>query len=140
MRPSIDSYFLQIAQVVASRSTCLHRKVGCLLVKDGHAISMGYNGAPSGLEHCDTAGCTKPTSGQRHELCRATHSEANAIIQAALHGCSPEGGTLYSTHEPCLMCSKMLINAKIKRVVFMESYNDGGGIWLKAAGIEVIKI
>jgi len=139
-RPTLDQYFMEIAAVVAKRSTCLRNQVGAVLVRDKRILSTGYNGAPAGLEHCDSVGCAREgvESGTRHELCRAVHAEQNAIIQAALHGIGIEGATLYCTHQPCILCAKMMINARISRVVYSESYPDGTALhFLKQAGIEV---
>jgi len=141
-RPSWDEYFMQLAQLVATRSTCLRRKVGALLVKDKQIISSGYNGAPRGLAHCVELGCLREQknvpSGERHELCRATHAEANAIIQAAFHGVSTAGTTLYCTTAPCAICAKMLINAGVKRIVYTEGYPDKLGLeMLQQAGVDV---
>ena len=121
-RPSIDRYFLNIAAIVATRSTCLHRKVGAVLVRDNQIIATGYNGAPSGEPHCAEAGCSKPEHGIGMERCRAVHAEVNAIIQAAIHGVSTDGATLYCTHSPCAICSKILKNARITSVVYDEEY------------------
>ncbi|MEM2093791.1 MAG: dCMP deaminase family protein [Candidatus Bathyarchaeia archaeon] len=127
-RPSLDEYFIEIAHTVAKRSTCLHREVGAVIVKDKHIISTGYNGAPSGLPHCEEVGCLREKinipSGERHELCRGVHAEANALIQAALHGTSTEGASMYCTHQPCVLCAKLIINAKIREVIYKESYPD----------------
>lgn len=128
-RPSWDEYFMGMAKLTAQRSTCLRRKVGAVIVKDKHIIATGYNGAPRGLAHCgELGGCLreqlKVPSGQRHELCRALHAEQNAIIQAATLGQSIEGGTIYITHHPCSICSKMIINAGISRIVVSEGYPD----------------
>jgi dCMP deaminase len=139
-RPTLDQYFMEIAAVVAKRSTCLRNQVGAVLVRDKRILSTGYNGAPAGLEHCDSVGCAREgvESGTRHELCRAVHAEQNAIIQAALHGIGIEGATLYCTHQPSKLCAKMMINARISRVVYSESYPDGTALhFLKQAGIEV---
>jgi len=141
-RPSLDEYFMEIAQVVAKRSTCLRQKVGVIIVKDKRILTTGYNGAPSSLPHCLDVGCLREQlnipSGERHELCRAVHAEQNAIIQAALHGASIANATLYTTHQPCIMCAKMLINAKIRKVVYGKKYNDERGLeFLKEAGVEV---
>jgi dCMP deaminase len=139
-RPTLDQYFMEIAAVVAKRSTCLRNQVGAVLVRDKRILSTGYNGAPAGLEHCDSVGCAREgvESGTRHELCRAVHAEQNAIIQAALHGIGIEGAILYCTHQPCILCAKMMINARISRVVYSESYPDGTALkFLKQAGIEV---
>lgn len=140
IRPTIDEYFMEIATVVAKRSTCLRNHVGALFVKNKRILSTGYNGAPSGLVHCDVVGCARQdvASGTRHELCRAVHAEQNAIIQAALHGISIEGATLYCTHQPCVLCAKMMINARVARVVYRESYPDGTALeFLSQAGIKV---
>ncbi len=127
-RPTWDEYFMEITQLVAKRSTCLRRQVGAVLVKDKNILATGYNGAPSGVAHCLDVGCLREQlqvpSGERHELCRGLHGEQNAIIQAAKHGTSIEGATLYSTTMPCIICSKMIINAGIKRIVYKEGYAD----------------
>ncbi|MDD3492822.1 MAG: cytidine/deoxycytidylate deaminase family protein [Candidatus Thermoplasmatota archaeon] len=127
-RPSYDQYFMEIAAIVATRSTCLRRQVGAIIVKDNHILSTGYNGPPKGLEHCDTAGCLRTTlniqRGERHELCRGLHAEQNAIIQAAVFGTPIKGGTLYSTHFPCSVCAKMLINAELQEIVYAQGYPD----------------
>jgi len=142
VRPTLDEYFMEIAKVVAKRSTCLRQNVGAVIVKDKRILTTGYNGAPSGLPHCLEIGCLreqlKVPSGERQELCRAVHAEQNAIIQAALHGISIAGATLYTTHQPCIMCAKMIINAKIVRVVYGKRYPDERGLeFLRDAGIEV---
>ena len=142
MRPDCDSYFMEIAYVVAKRSTCLRRQIGALLVKDKHILATGYNGAPSGLAHCGEVGCLREQlgvpSGERHELCRALHAEQNAIIQAAVQGISVAGSTLYCTTSPCSLCAKMLINAGVKRVVFDGIYPDERAMaFFKEAGVEV---
>lgn len=128
-RPSWDQYFMDIARLVSSRSTCLRRQVGAVLVRDRQIISTGYNGAPSGIRHCAEAGCLRETlnvpSGERHEICRGIHAEQNAVVQAALHGVSTQGSTLYCTHQPCSFCSKMIINAGVCHVVFQGDYPDG---------------
>jgi len=127
-RPSWDDYFMRIAREVARRSTCLRRSVGALVVLDKRILSTGYNGAPTGLPHCAETGCLrqqlKVPSGQRHELCRGMHAEMNALLQGARHGIRLEGGTLYSTHVPCSLCSKMVINTGIVRVVGAVDYPD----------------
>lgn len=143
-RPSWDEYFMQTAELTAQRSTCLRRKVGAVIVKDRHIIATGYNGAPRGLKHCDElGGCLRQKlgvpSGQRHELCRALHAEQNAIIQAATLGQSVEDGTIYVTHQPCVICAKMIINAGLKRIVVREGYPDELATEiLDEAGIKVI--
>ena len=141
-RPSWDQYFIDITHLVATRSTCLRRQVGALLVKDRNILATGYNGTPSGVSHCDEVGCLrdrlKVPSGERHELCRGLHAEQNAIIQAARHGVNIDGSTLYCTTMPCIICTKMLINAGIRRVVFEEGYADELAREMVAeAGIEV---
>ncbi len=127
-RPSWPEYFLELTQVVAKRSTCLRRQVGALIVKDKRVLATGYNGAPKNIPHCREVGCIREEkgvpSGERHELCRGLHAEQNAIIQAAVHGTSIQGATLYCTHQPCIVCTKMIINAGLDRVVFMGSYPD----------------
>ncbi len=119
---------MEITRLVASRSTCLRRQVGAVIVKEKKILATGYNGAPSGLAHCLDVGCLrdklKIPSGQRHELCRGLHAEQNAIIQAAYHGVSIKGATLYCTNLPCIICTKMIINAGIKRVVYEKGYAD----------------
>ncbi len=142
-RPSVDEYFMEIARVVARRSTCLRNKVGAIVVKDKRILSTGYNGAPRGLEHCLDIGCLRDErrieSGTRHEICRGVHAEQNAIIQCALHGASTEGATLYCTHQPCILCTKIMINAGIRRVVFSEGYPDEESIrYLKMADVEIV--
>ncbi|NHJ25674.1 MAG: cytidine deaminase [Candidatus Lokiarchaeota archaeon] len=125
-RISKDEYFMEIAEVVSKRSTCIKRHVGAVLVKDSHILSTGYNGAPSGFKHCNSETCVRQTlkSGEKPELCRGVHAEINCIIQAAIHGTSILGyTTLYSTHFPCMNCLKLLINAGIKRIVYGEGYN-----------------
>ncbi|MBP7216062.1 MAG: cytidine/deoxycytidylate deaminase family protein [Candidatus Omnitrophica bacterium] len=143
-RPSWDEYFLEVSALVAKRATCLRRKVGAVLVKDKRILATGYNGAPSGLEHCLDIGCLrerlKIPSGERHELCRALHAEQNALIQASLHGISVQGSTLYATNQPCVICAKMLINAGIKEIVIIDGYPDELAMdFLKKAGIRVRK-
>jgi dCMP deaminase len=119
---------MSIARMVAMRSTCLRRSVGAVLVKDKRILSTGYNGAPSGLRHCEEVGCLRQDSsvrsGTRHELCRGLHAEQNAIIQAAYHGFSIRGADLYCTNKPCVICSKMLINAGISKIFYAEGYDD----------------
>ena len=144
MRPSWDEYFLEITQVISKRSTCLRRQVGALIAKDKQILTTGYNGAPSGLAHCSEKGCLRNIlqipSGQRAELCRAVHAEQNAIVQAARHGVSLAGGTLYVTTQPCILCSKMVINAGIVRVVYLGEYPDElAREMLAEAGVELVK-
>ena len=128
LRPSWDRYFMDIAVLVSSRTTCLRRQVGAVIVKDKRLLSTGYNGAPVGLKHCAEIGCLRQKlgvkSGEKHELCRAIHAEQNAIIQAATFGVPLLGASIYITHFPCVLCSKMIINAGIKRIVYSHGYPD----------------
>ncbi len=144
-RPSWDEYFMRIAHEVARRSTCMRRHVGAVCVLDKRILSTGYNGAPSGLRHCTEAGCLreqlKVPSGERHELCRGLHAEMNALLQGARHGIRLEGATLYSTFVPCSLCSKMLINTGIVRVVAAAPYPDSFARgMLEEAGVELIEL
>jgi len=127
-RPTWDLYFMEIASIVSKRSTCRRRNVGAVVVKEKRILSTGYNGAPMGLAHCIDSGCLRErlnvASGERHELCRGLHAEQNAIIQAAYHGVSINGADLYSTHLPCSICMKMIINAGIKKVLYIDGYSD----------------
>jgi len=119
---------MDIVEIVSRRSTCLRRKVGAILVRDKRILATGYNGAPTGLQHCLERGCLRDElqipSGERHELCRGLHAEQNAIIQAALHGVSVRGAVLYCTNHPCIICSKMIVNSGITGIVFREGYSD----------------
>jgi len=141
-RPDTDEYFLKIASVVAERSTCRRHHIGAVSVRDKHILTTGYNGAPSGLQDCLELGCLRDEmnipSGERQEICRGIHAEQNVIIQAALHGVSLEGSTIYATHTPCVLCAKMLVNAKIKRFVSFGKYSDDAFLDLfRDAGIEL---
>ncbi len=141
-RPDWDTYFLDIVDLVSRRSTCLRRAVGAALVRDRRILATGYNGAPSKLKHCLDIGCLREKlnvpSGERHELCRGLHAEQNAIIQAAFHGVSADGSTLYCTNHPCVICAKMIINAGVTRVVIRDGYSDKlAAQMLKEAGIKV---
>ena len=143
-RPSFDDYFMEMAHVVAKRSTCLRRKVGALLVKDRHILSTGYNGAPKGLKHCSETGCLREQlgipPGERHEICRGLHAEQNAIIQAAVFGVSIKDSILYCTNAPCSVCAKMLINAGVKEIIFEDEYPDELAMqMLKEAKIKIKK-
>lgn len=128
VRPSWDEYFIEIAELVKERSTCLRRKVGAVIVKDNRILTTGYNGAPPGAMHCDEVGCLRDImsipSGERHELCRALHGEQNAVIQAAKYGIPIEGGTIYTTTYPCVICAKILIASGINRIVYNGGYPD----------------
>ena len=144
-RPTWDEYFMQIVEDVATRSTCCRRKVGAILVKDKHIIATGYNGGPAGLAHCLDIGCLREKlgipSGQQHELCRGVHAEQNAIIQAARYGGQTVGSVLYCTTQPCVQCTKMLLNAGVTEVVFKEGYPDGLALdLLNESGIVVRKL
>lgn len=127
-RPGWDEYFMSIAAVVSTRSTCLRRQVGAVIVRDYQIVSTGYNGAPKGTPHCSMTGCLrekmKIPSGEKHEICRGSHAEVNAIAQAASMGSSTAGSMIYCTHEPCSFCTKAIINAGIKRIVYVNSYPD----------------
>lgn len=134
---------MDIARLVARRSTCLRRQVGAVLVKEKNILATGYNGTPSGITHCAEVGCLRQKlgvpSGERHELCRGLHAEQNAIIQAAKHGVNIAGSTLYCTNSPCSICSKMLINAGIARIIYLEGYPDSlSQEMLQEAGIPEI--
>ena len=119
---------MEITRLVAKRATCLRRQVGAVLVMDKRLLATGYNGAPSGLAHCLEVGCLREQrqipSGERHELCRGLHAEQNVIIQAAFHGIRIQGSTLYCTNLPCAICTKMLINAGIKEIIYEGGYED----------------
>jgi dCMP deaminase len=127
-RPDWDTYFMEMARLAARRSTCLRRQVGAVVVKDKRVLATGYNGVPSKIPHCDDVGCLRENldvpSGERHELCRGLHAEQNAIIQAALHGVSIKDATLYCTTLPCIICSKMIINAGIRKIYYLDGYAD----------------
>jgi len=144
-RPTWDAYFLELAQLVAKRATCLRRSVGAVLVKDKNILATGYNGAPSGVRHCSETGCLrdklKIPSGQRHELCRGLHAEQNVLLQAALHGVSTKGSILYCTNQPCIICAKMIINAGICEIVIADGYPDElAAKFLKEAKVTVRKV
>jgi dCMP deaminase len=143
-RPTWDEYFMQIVELVKTRSTCLRRQVGALIVKDKRILASGYNGAPTGCKHCSETGCLRDQlnipSGERHELCRASHAEQNAIAQAAYSGTSIKGATLYVTAQPCVLCAKLAINAGIHKIIFRGDYPDKLSLdLLQEAGIRVIK-
>ncbi|MCR4723770.1 MAG: dCMP deaminase family protein [Eubacteriales bacterium] len=143
-RPEWDEYFMNLLDVIKTRSTCLRRHVAAVIVKDRQILATGYNGSPKGVAHCEEVGCLREKlhipSGERHELCRGTHAEQNAIIQAAVHGVSIEGSEIYITDSPCILCSKMLINAGIKRVTYRGDYPDSLAMdMLREAGVELIQ-
>ena len=144
LRPTWDEYFINIAKLVSSRSTCLRRNVGAVVVKNKQVLTTGYNGAPAGVRHCDEVGCMREKlgvpSGERHELCRALHAEQNAFLQAARHGISLDGAKLYMTTQPCSICAKMIINVGIKKVIFEGDYPDTFAVEiLKEAGVALEK-
>lgn len=144
-RPGWNEYFSCIARQVATRSTCLRRQVGCVIVLEKRIVATGYNGAPSGMPHCEETGCLREREnvppGERHELCRGLHAEQNAVIQAAMHGTAVRGASLYCTHHPCILCSKMLINAGIARIYYLEGYPDAmARRFLEEAGVESIRL
>lgn len=127
-RPSWDEYFMSLAEQVASRTTCLRRAVGAVVVKDRRILATGYNGVPSGLRHCCETGCLRQQmnipSGQRHEICRGLHAEQNAIIQAARYGINISDSVVYVNTQPCVVCAKMLINAGVTEIVYSNPYPD----------------
>ena len=145
-RISWDEYFMRFAELAATRTTCLRRSVGAVIVKNKHILATGYNGAPKKVPHCkDLGGCLREKlnvpAGERHELCRALHAEQNAIIQCAMSGQNIEGATIYITHQPCIICSKMIINAGIKRIVVREGYPDNlAKQILSEAGLSIIML
>ncbi len=141
MRLNWEEYFFQITYTVAQRSTCIRRKVGAIAVRDNHILATGYNGTPSGITHCDKTGCLRASlnvpSGERHEICRGLHAEQNVIIQAAQEGISLKNATIYCTTQPCIICTKMLINVGIKEIYYSNAYHDSLGVaMLEEAGIK----
>jgi len=145
IRPSWETYFMDIAMLVAKRSTCTRRSVGAVIVKDKRILSTGYNGAPSGVRHCIDTGCLREklniASGERHELCRGIHAEQNAIIQAAYHGVSIKEAVLFCTNLPCSICAKMIINAGIITIYYQNGYADQmSSDMMKEAGVDVLKL
>ena len=145
MRPSWDEYFMEITRQVATRSTCLRRHVGAVIVRDKRILATGYNGAPRGMEHCDKVGCLREKmgipSGQRQEICRGLHAEQNAFLQAALHGTSLKDAILYSTTQPCIICAKMLINTGIREIIIDGPYPDKmAKNFLNQAGVKIRKM
>ncbi len=144
-RPGWDEYFMSIASVVSTRSTCLRRKVGAVIVRDRQIVSTGYNGAPKGIPHCSVTGCLREKlevpSGEKHEICRGSHAEVNSIAQAAAMGSSTAGSVIYCTHEPCSFCTKAIINAGIRRIVFVNPYPDAiSGLLREEADIEETRL
>lgn len=144
-RISWQQYFMNITFMVAERSTCTRRKVGAVAIKNKHILATGYNGVPSGVTHCSETGCLRTQmnipSGERHEICRGLHAEQNVIIQAAVHGISLDGAEIFCTTQPCLICTKMLINCNIKTIFCSEEYPDHLAIeMLKEAGVNLIHL
>lgn len=127
-RPTWDEYFMKLANDVSTRTTCLRRAVGCVIVKDNRILATGYNGVPCGIRHCCETGCLREKlgvpSGQRHEICRGLHAEQNAIIQAAKYGINISGSKIYINTQPCVVCAKMIINAGIEEIIYQNPYND----------------
>ena len=141
-RPDWDKYFMEITELVSTRTTCLRRSVGAVIVKENRILATGYNGAPAGLAHCLDIGCMREKmnipSGERQELCRGIHAEQNAIVQAARFGVSLMDSTIYINTQPCITCAKLLINVGVKRVVYKNPYPDKMSLEiLKEAGIAV---
>lgn len=144
-RPSWDKYFMDISKLAATRSTCTRREVGAVVVRDNNILSTGYNGAPSGIKHCEKETCIRNVknipSGTQLDICIGLHAEQNAILQASKNGICINGGTLYCTTHPCLTCAKMIINSGILEIVYDEDYNDEESKRiLKEAGIKVRKL
>lgn len=145
MRPTWDEYFLEIANVAKKRSTCLRRQVGAVIARDNRILATGYNGVPTGIKHCEEVGCLRDKlnipSGERHELCRGSHAEQNAIVNAANFGISLKDSTIYINTQPCILCTKMIINAGILRVVYEEGYPDELSLsMIEESGIELVKM
>ncbi|WXR62298.1 dCMP deaminase family protein [Peptostreptococcaceae bacterium AGR-M142] len=144
-RPNWDEYFMDIAKLVSTRSTCIRRHVGAVIVRERQILSTGYNGAPKGLEHCLKIGCERQRlnipSGERHEICRGVHAEQNAIVQAAYNGISIKESVIYTTVRPCILCAKLIINAGIKKIIFEGEYaNDKAMDLISEANIEVLRL
>lgn len=142
-RPGWNEYFMDISLMVASRSTCLRRKVGAVLVLENRILATGYNGSPTGLRHCDEAGCIREVqgviSGRDLHLCRGSHAEANLITQCAKFGIRADGSTLYINTSPCSLCMKLLINVGVKRIFYRELYNDDLALEIAGeAGLEMV--
>ncbi len=145
VRPDWDTYFMDMAKLASRRSSCLRRAVGAVLVKDRRLLATGYNGVPSGVTHCEVTGCLREKlnvpSGERHELCRGLHAEQNAILQAAFHGVSIRDAVLYCTNLPCIICAKMLINAGVRRIVYLEGYADPlTEEMIREVGMEIVRL
>jgi dCMP deaminase len=143
-RPDWKEYFMEMAELAAKRASCLRRKVGAVLVKDKKVLATGYNGAPKDIKHCEETGCLREEmevpSGERHEICRGVHAEQNLVAQAAFHGVKTEGSTVYCTHQPCIICTKILINAGVEKIYFKNAYADQfAEKLLEESKIELIK-
>lgn len=140
MRVGWDSYFVKMAEMVSERSTCCRQHVGAVLIKDHRVLSIGYNGAPSGVEHCLEIGCNRPDAkhGEEYEKCVAVHAEMNCIISAARYGVSTVGATLYCTHQPCLQCAKAIINAGIVKVLYKHDLGMSNELF-EAVDVDVVK-
>ncbi|MCL4344859.1 MAG: cytidine/deoxycytidylate deaminase family protein [Candidatus Thermoplasmatota archaeon] len=127
-QPTWDQYFMGMAHLASLRSNCVRRSVGAVIVKDKNVLATGYNGPPSGAQHCDVVSCIRIDmnipSGERHELCRGLHAEQNAIIQAAVHGVSIKDSVIYTTTHPCVVCAKMILNAQIHEIIYADGYPD----------------
>lgn len=141
-RPSWDEYFMTLANQVATRTTCMRRGVGAVIVKERRILATGYNGVPAGLAHCAETGCLRQQlgvpSGQRHEICRGLHAEQNAIIQAARYGINIAGASIYINTQPCVVCAKMIINADIEEIIYQNPYPDELAMsMLEEAGIKL---
>ena len=141
MRPSIDEWAMELVSVVGKRATCKRHNIGAITIRDKRILTTGYNGAPKGMPDCLELGCLRDElgipSGTQQQTCRAIHAEQNAIIQGSVHGISLVGSTMYCTHNPCIICTKMIINAGIVRVEFQEAYDDSSfRTLLEGAGIE----
>lgn len=136
---------MSIAFLVSERSTCLRRRVGAVAVKEKRILATGYNGAPTGVRHCAETGCLRQQlripSGQRHEICRGLHAEQNVIIQAAMYGIDIGAADIYCTNYPCVLCAKMLINCKVRRIYYAEAYPDElAEAMLAEAGIATVHL
>ncbi len=142
-KPGWDEYFMSIAKVVSTRSSCMKRHIGAIIVRDKRIVSTGYNGTPRGIKNCDEGGCPRcnnyTNTGTKLDECFCSHGEENAIVQAAYHGISIKGSTIYTTFSPCLWCTKMIINSGIVEVVYNADYPLGEVAvqLLKEAGVIV---
>lgn len=142
-RPDWDSYFMEIARISSKRSTCLRGKTGAVLVRERRVLTTGYNGPPKGLRHCSETGCVRERDcvpdGERLEITRGLHSIQNTIIQGAVFGISIKDSTLYTTHPPCTICTRMLINAGIRKIIMDKGYPRNLSLQLlEEAGVELV--